>query len=42
MNLTTIDLQALINAPESMVVKFFELFEVEDTVNFENQRTYEL
>ena len=42
MNMTSTDIMALVNAPESLVVEFFELFEITDKQNFEKQRTNEL
>ena len=42
MNMTSTDIMALVNAPESLVVEFFKLFEIADNQNFEKQRTHEL
>jgi len=36
------DFKALIDVPESMVVEFFDIFEIEDKINFPEHRTFEL
>jgi hypothetical protein len=40
--MTYIDFSALIDVPESMVVEFFDIFDIEDNINFPNHRTFEL
>ena len=38
--MTVLDFQALIDAPELLVAEFFDLFEIEDTINFLDSRTF--